>query len=262
MSITQFTEALPSADDPATFDARANALMLWLTASFAPEVKLAAEGISAALAGAGDLPEAVAQLQDVAAGLGDMATLDAADLAKTDAEWLEGAEAGPAMISPAQLRVAARPVIRSPSMSLAGSYVDFTGIPETATRVEITLSGASLSSTGRVAVRLGTSNGIVDGGYAAAASMNGNSGATAALSSATEIPVSAEASAGASLTGTMILTALGGGLWAGSGFFIDATAPRGGGGGGSVTLAGDLSQVRILASAGTFDGGTAIVAWQ
>ncbi|MDD8022667.1 MAG: hypothetical protein PHX82_06115 [Paracoccaceae bacterium] len=79
MSITQFTEALPSADDPATFDARANALMLWLTASFAPELNLTVEEIATALAGAGNLTAAVAQLQEVADGIRGAAGFDVSD---------------------------------------------------------------------------------------------------------------------------------------------------------------------------------------
>lgn len=147
MSITQFTEALPSADDPATFDARANALMLWLTASFAPEVKLAAEDIAAALAGAGDLPAAVAQLQGVVAGLGDMATLNAVDFYKSDATWAAGVNTGQATISPAQLRAALN-ASGDPPIYACRAWVSFTGTDTVTIRASGNVSSVTDNGTG------------------------------------------------------------------------------------------------------------------
>ncbi len=61
--ITQYAGGLPSAADPATFDARAAALMQWLTVNFAPEIAALAAEIEAALAGSDGVVDALAALQ-------------------------------------------------------------------------------------------------------------------------------------------------------------------------------------------------------
>lgn len=62
-SITPYGGQFPSESDPATFSARANALMLWLVNNAGPEINSAGQAIDAALVGSGDVVAAVADIQ-------------------------------------------------------------------------------------------------------------------------------------------------------------------------------------------------------
>jgi len=241
------------------FDSTSEKMMLW-TGSAWVAAYVSAEGLLVAASNLADLTNAATARANL--GLGDLATLDALDFYKSDATWISGADSGQATISPAQLAATIGPRGMAEPQALAGSSVIFSGIPVGANHVEVTLVGASLSSSGLISLRLGTSGGIVSTGYSAAASQNGNSGATSASSSSTDIPVSGQTSTSASITGTMVLNRVSGNIWAGSGFFVDSVAPRGGGGGGYVDIGGDISQIAIIAGAGSFDAGTAIIAWK
>jgi len=70
MSFTEilpFNGLLPTGDDPASFDARAEALMSWLVENFAPQITALAVEIQTALGGSSDALTAIA---DLSASLG------------------------------------------------------------------------------------------------------------------------------------------------------------------------------------------------
>ena len=66
--ITPYDGLLPRTEDPVSFDARAEALMSWLVANFAPEMQVLANDISAALNGEADTLAALQALTDRLAG--------------------------------------------------------------------------------------------------------------------------------------------------------------------------------------------------
>jgi hypothetical protein len=99
-----FTGQIPDASDPATFDARANAIWDWLVTSLVSDFNLSAGQVNAALA----------DIQDVLAGsdtlvsrfneLGNLSGLDRYDLGQQIATWKEGSDGSTRLISPNQLR--------------------------------------------------------------------------------------------------------------------------------------------------------------
>lgn len=82
--ITPYTQALPSSEDPASFDARATTLLSWIVSNFAPQITALSGEIEAAMDGSETVLTAVA---DFAATLGDMAEMDLADRIGTQSQW-------------------------------------------------------------------------------------------------------------------------------------------------------------------------------
>ena len=76
---TPFSGLMPDDGDPASFDARMMALMLWITQKFGPEIAAASGEIAATLNGEATTLDALGALAATVAGLGSAADRDFTD---------------------------------------------------------------------------------------------------------------------------------------------------------------------------------------
>ena len=136
--------------------------------------------------------------------------------------------------------------------STSGTAIDFTGIPSTAKRVTVMLSGVSLSGTANILIQLGSGS-IQTTGYIAS---------TSSTSSTAGFPFQM-GSASISTRAAMIIYNVTSTTWLASG-----TASYSSGGaiasGGNVSLSGALDRIRVTTDNGTdtFDAGTINIMWE
>jgi hypothetical protein len=141
--------------------------------------------------------------------------------------------------------------------STSGTSIDFTGIPSWVKRVTFMFQGLSTNGTSAVLIRLGTSGGFVTTGYLSSASAY--TSATPSVSSSTAGFLLEPSPAAVSVNnGMMIITNITGNSWVEmfSCGYSDNTYV--GNGGGSIALAGTLTQLRLTTANGTdtFDAGS------
>lgn len=152
----------------------------------------------------------------------------------------------------------------SPLVTLSGSSVDFTGIPETARRVTVMLNGASTNGTSVPLIQLGDAGGIETSGYLGGSAAVAT-GATSVAAHTAGAGLSSSAAAtivyrGSVSIGLMDATT---NLWA-----ISGTLGRSEGGsvnilGYTKSLSATLTQIRLTTnSTDTFDAGTASISWE
>ena len=145
----------------------------------------------------------------------------------------------------------------------SGTAFDFTGIPAEVSEVTLTLNAVSLSGENNLLIQIGPVGGIVTTGY----DSSGGSFATGAgLSTSTSGFVIRAESAGQLVSGMLTLKrqAVGSNSW------VSSHAMSGTGtsnialvGGGVVTLAGELTQLRLTrVGSNTFDLGSANISWR
>ena len=138
--------------------------------------------------------------------------------------------------------------------------VDFTGIPSWVTRIVISFSGTSVNGGDATLVRLGTSGGFVATGYVSSGGIMGNT--TTAVSSRTTGFTIESTNNSYTLAGQMTLTNIGGDIWIES-HAGKATTNYVVHGGGSLSLGGTLTQIRILTSGGSaFDAGSVDLSYE
>jgi hypothetical protein len=158
--------------------------------------------------------------------------------------------------------VSASQTVASTTITIVGQ--DFYGIPATAKRITLMLSGVSTNGTSDVIVQLGDSGGVENTGYVANASLI--TASTTAFSSTAGFPLSGSWSASVFFSGlvTLVLQDAATNTWAAS--VIGATgSPVGAGvGGGHKPLSATLDRVRITSVGGvnTFDAGSINVMWE
>jgi hypothetical protein len=144
------------------------------------------------------------------------------------------------------------------AVTASGTAVDFTSIPSWVKRVTVMLSAVSLSGTALVRFRLGDSA-VATSGYSGTGSLVAAAGvASVAQTAGFDIYTNA-ASASSSFSGAITFTNVSSNTWVASGLFASSTGSTGTFPiGGTITLAGTLTQVRITTSNGTdtFDAGT------
>jgi len=142
----------------------------------------------------------------------------------------------------------------------SGTAFDFTGIPAGVNRVTVTFRGVSLTGTDSLLIQIGDSGGIETSGYTA----NGvgvSGGGSFVLNSTAGFPV-AVAVASFTPSGAMTLTRSGGNDWVASHALFMAST-QGAFGGGTKTLSGELTQLRVTrTSTNTFDAGAVNIAWE
>jgi hypothetical protein len=161
-----------------------------------------------------------------------------------------------AAITPAKL---SQPLTLSTAVATtSGVAVDFTSIPSWAKRVTVIFYAVSTSGTSRVIVQLGTSGGFVTSGYAGGA-QNG----AAVTASTTGFMASSFNVATDERSGNMIIDLLGSDIWVASGTIAannGASSPMG----GSLSLGGTLTQLRITTVLGTdtFDSGSVNILYE
>lgn len=143
--------------------------------------------------------------------------------------------------------------------STSGTAIDFTGIPSTAKRVTVMLSGVSTSGADTLFLRLGTSSGIVTSGYLGAAVSGTNT-----TNSSIGVAINALSSAAGFTGGTLTISNISGNTWVISGTASDYTLTRCYSIAYYLPLSGVLDRVRITTFGGTdtFDAGTINISWE
>ena len=135
------------------------------------------------------------------------------------------------------------------AIEVSGETADFTGLPADVQVVYVSLDNISFTGNDDIWVQLGDSGGFETTGYVSASDLNGTPNST---TSAFNIALSNNA---VDFSGVMVLTKLTGNLWTSShnGVRADTVLSFGG---GTKTLSGALTQIRVTASGGSdFDAG-------
>jgi hypothetical protein len=152
----------------------------------------------------------------------------------------------------------------APQASTSGTSIDFTGIPATATRVCVTLTGVSVNALAELRFQLGDSGGIETTGYTSQSS-NAAGGGVGSAASTSGFDTNGNFLGSTAITahGRMTFTKITGDTWVADGLFGGST-PGNCIIAGSKTLSAALDRVRITTVAGTaaFDAGTIGVSWE
>jgi hypothetical protein len=140
--------------------------------------------------------------------------------------------------------------------STSGTSIDFTGIPSWVKRITISLDGVSFAAAGTAVVRLGVSNTLVTTGYVSSR-INLTTTPTVAISTLTDGVASVTTGAAATvLTGLIVITNLSGNTWVASGQTARTNDNAYTLTNGSITLAGVLTNLSLVATTSTFDAGS------
>jgi hypothetical protein len=139
------------------------------------------------------------------------------------------------------------------------TYVDFTGIPSTAKRITVLLSGISFNGSADLLVQLGTSSGIETSGYTATWALSDGLGSGGTSSSGF---ITRLGSSSVVATGTMTICLLGSNEWCES--FVTGIGGAATMGGGYKTTSGTVDRIRITSSNGidTFDAGSVNILYE
>jgi hypothetical protein len=147
----------------------------------------------------------------------------------------------------------------------SGTAFDFTGIPEAVQEVEILLDLVSLSSIDNLLVQLGTSGGIVAFGYDSASAAHFSSSNSTNYSTSGFLVKVSNLSRSSVCVVRIHRIEPGSNVWIAdhSGFYKEGVTGYAISGGGRVSLAGELTQVRITRDGtNTFDAGQLNVRWK
>lgn len=148
----------------------------------------------------------------------------------------------------------------------SGTTKDFTGIPANTKKIILSLNGVSLNGTSDLLVQLGDSGGIETSGYVSSAGWMFNASPAATTSNTSGFLVRAAGDASYSVSGhvTLILMDASTNLWAESHTTANIGASVGVGvGGGTKSLSGTLTQIRLTSVSGnTFDAGSINITYE
>jgi hypothetical protein len=145
----------------------------------------------------------------------------------------------------------------------SGTSIDFTSIPSGVKIVIISFSGVRLNSTDDILIQLGDSGGVETTGYQSTSTLTSTGVNT--ISSTSGIVLNTAGATGFTFHGSIILSLLDAttNTWC-----ANASLGREGGasacfGGGSKSLSGELTTIRLTSSAGTntYNGGIANILW-
>jgi len=177
---------------------------------------------------------------------------------QSTATWQTGTGTTQSLVSPANVKSAILALAPSPALSLSstqdttsGSTVDFTGIPSTATEINVYFINFTHTGTGRVQLRVGGS--VVSSGY------NSSSGTSGAESSATDGMFIYNDSTTRPIHGIMTFIKAASDTWVQSHSLALGVAECNGG--GSVTGIGTVDGIRVKAT-GTFSAGKISIGWR
>jgi hypothetical protein len=145
----------------------------------------------------------------------------------------------------------------------SGTSIDFTSIPSWVKRITVMFNGVSTNGASSGLVQLGTSSGITTSGYLGAGGFYVNASSSGVTNATTGICFGL-GDALRVIHGHVIFTLLGSNTWVASGAFGYSNAAGAGSCGGSVTLSGTLTQVRITTVNGTdtFDAGAVNILYE
>ena len=142
----------------------------------------------------------------------------------------------------------------------SGTAFDFTGIGSAASRIVVMFEDVSLSGSDSIIVQLGTSGGFVTTGYVSTSTAQDNTG-TGDATNTTGLIIRTSGAARIH-TGIMEILKINGNTWVASHSGKNSTTLSVTGG-GSVSLGGTLTQVRVTRTGSdTFDNGQCNVAYQ
>jgi len=148
-------------------------------------------------------------------------------------------------------------IVQGTVVTASGTSVDFTSLPAWIKRITVMLQGITTNGSSPPIMRLGTSGGFVTSGYASGGIYTG---ATTGSGNRTDsLLISGNAfDASATLHGHAVLTNISGNAWVQSFVLGQSNSAYAVMGGGSITLSGTLTQVRITTANGTdaFDAGS------
>jgi hypothetical protein len=149
--------------------------------------------------------------------------------------------------------VGGRMVLETAQAATSGTSVDFTGIPSWVKRVTVVLSGVSTNGTSLFLVQLGDSGGIEATGY-----VSGAGSRAAETTSTAGFVLNPTGSSGSVFTGVIPICTISTNLWVTSGVLNRPTDGFSNSFGGTKTLSGTLTQLRITTVNGTdtFDAGS------
>jgi len=148
---------------------------------------------------------------------------------------------------------------RTPQATTAGTAFDFTVIPAWVKRIIVTCAEISVTGSDSFLVQLGTASGFVVVGY----SSGGGSytGGATSVTTASDGFIIRSGGAGEGFSGHMVLTKIGT-TWVAS-YCGAGISPSIGTGGGSVIIAGSITQLRLTRSGtDTFDGGSVSISYE
>jgi hypothetical protein len=145
----------------------------------------------------------------------------------------------------------------------SGTSIDFTSIPSWVRRITVMFNGVSTNGASSGLVQLGTSSGITTSGYLGAGGFYVNASSSGVTNATTGICFGL-GDALRVIHGHVIFTLLGSNTWVASGAFGYSNAAGAGSCGGSVTLSGTLTQLRITTVNGTdtFDAGSVNILYE
>jgi hypothetical protein len=140
--------------------------------------------------------------------------------------------------------------------STSGTSIDFTGIPSGVKRITVMFQGVSTNGTSAHIMRLGTSGGFVTSGYASGGIYTGSTTGSGTRTDGLLLDGNASDPA-VLLQGHAVLTNISGNSWVQSFVMGQSNSAYAVMGGGSISLAGTLTQIRITMANGTdtFDAG-------
>jgi hypothetical protein len=145
---------------------------------------------------------------------------------------------------------------------VSGTTLAFPSIPSWVKRITISISGVSFAASGVAVVRLGVSNVLVTTGYVAARVGFTTTPAMVYTSVTDGIASFGTTVAAAAATGQIVITNLTGNQWVASGQVTRTTdnvyMPTT----GSITLAGTLTNLSLVATTSTFDAGAVNIMYE
>ena len=142
--------------------------------------------------------------------------------------------------------------------STSGTSIDFTGIPSWVKRITVMFSQVSTNGTSIPQIQLGDSGGFETTGYLSGGAFITTAAGVAATTATSGFIIYSN-SAGASLSGSIVLSLLGSNTWVAQGIILQATSTANiAQNAGTKTLSDTLTQVRITTVNGTdtFDAGS------
>ena len=141
--------------------------------------------------------------------------------------------------------------------STSGTSIDFTSIPSWVKRITVMFQGVSTNGSSAHIMRLGTSSGFVTTGYASGGIYTGSTTGSGNITNGLLLDGNGTA-AGVLLHGHSVLTNISGNSWVQSFVMGQSDSAYAVMGGGSISLAGVLTQIRITMANGTdtFDAGS------
>lgn len=146
----------------------------------------------------------------------------------------------------------------------SGTSIDFTGIPSTAKRITVMLSGVSTNGSSIPQIQIGA--GSIDAtSYVGAGLYLTASGVSNSALNSTGFLLSGQTNATAyTFSGIYTLALVGSNIWVFGGNSSSSDAARGWFGSGTKTLSGTLDRVRLTTVNGTdtFDAGSVNIFWE